>query len=244
MKIALQAKIDAGEICDMEQLLAYVAGRGWVVVRNGVDYLGVEYAEGKRFRVRFAFVNHTRTARRKIPLGLKDPSRDLIPGYWIYGLFARHDGDRACYIGQAVDYWRRAKDHLRGKEGRSSWDLMRWAEDRGVDVEFALLEFVPGQRRTHAPAAAATAIEGLWLGRAKAAGFLVPGVERWGGLPQPKLGDDLGWPEADVAQVRRSLGTVVSDGLLPAQIAIRFARDRYATLVADQDASAKQSEGQ
>ncbi|UYQ73403.1 GIY-YIG nuclease family protein [Pelagibacterium flavum] len=237
MKRSLQEKIDSGEIGDMSQLLAYVGEQGWSVVRNGVDYLGVENAEGKRFRVRFPFVNHTREARTKVSRELNEKRRDSLAGYWIYGLLAEHGEDRACYIGQAVDYVRRVKDHIRGREGRSSWDLARWAEARGVAVEFALLEFVPGQPRSHGPASAATVIEGLWLRRALAAGFQAPGMERWGGLPRPGAGVDLRWPEDEVAEARRPLALVIPDRLLPAQVAIRRARKRYATLEAMQPTS-------
>lgn len=232
MKAALQEKIDAGEIGSMAQLLNYVSDRGWKVTRNGANYMGIEDTAGKHFRVRFSFVNDTRPVRLKIPREMKNRSRDLLPGYWIYGLFV-HDGeDRACYIGQAVDYLRRVKDHMRGREGRSSWDLLQWAETRKAAVQFALLEFIPGQPRTPKLAAEATVLEGLWLHRARTANYLTPGSERWGALPRPSRGENFRWPADEVADACRPLSEVFAKQLLPAEVAILPARGTYEALVA------------
>ena len=238
MKAMLQEKIDVGEIDSMEQLLAYVTNRDWKVTRNGVNYMGIEDTRGRRFRVKFSFANDTRPVRIKTSRELKGRSHkkikrgDLLPGYWIYGLFADGGEERACYIGQAVDYLCRAKQHLRGREGRSSWDLFRWAESRKASIQFVVLDFVPGQPHTPELAAKATVLEGLWLHRARTANYLTPGSERWGALPRPGLTENLQWPADEVADASRPLSMVIGNKLLPAEIAIHSARTRYEVLIA------------
>lgn len=235
MKTPLQGKIDAGEIGSMAQLLAYVSDCGWTITRNGAGYLGLQDAFGKRFRVKFSFLNDTRPNRLRVPSS-ESKSGELLAGYWIYGLFAHSDHGRACYIGQAVDYLRRAKDHVRGREGRSSWDLAQWAEKRQVIIRFALLDFIPGQPRTHAVASEASAREGLWLHRAQGAGYLTPGSERWGGLPKPSDNEYFSWPADQIAQLSRPLTAVYAEQLAPTEISILSLREEYLRL-SEQEAS-------
>jgi len=231
MKTTLQEKIASGEIGSMAQLLSYVSDQGWKVTRNGVDYLGIENALGKRFRVRFPFPNDTRSAVLKVPREAKKNRPQLLPGYWIYGLFAHAREERACYIGQAVDYLHRVKGHMRDRPGRSSWDLFQWAEPRNATVQFALLDFLPGQPRTPKLAAEATTLEGLWLHRAQAAGYLTPGSERWGRLPKFISRENFLWPADDIAHICRPLAVVFAEQLPPAELAILSVRETYQALV-------------
>lgn len=230
MKTPLQEKLDAGEINSMAQLLAYVSNFGWEITRNGTDYLGLQDALGTHFRVKFTFPNDTRPVRPKVPRTTKRGSRDVLLGYWIYGLFAHSDDGRACYIGQTVDYLNRAKHHLRGREGRSSWDLAQWAETRQAIIRFALLDFIPGQPRTHVVASEASAREGLWLHRAQAAGYFTPGSERWGGLPKPSEQEYFAWPADQIALHSRPLTAVYAEQLAPTEICIGSLREQYERL--------------
>lgn len=231
MKSTIQQQIDAGDISSMSQLLAIVDGYGWKITRNGANYLGLQDAFGKHFRVKFSFANDTRPVRLERLSKVKRAEHSLPQGYWIYGLFAHSEGQRACYIGQAVDYLRRTRDHVRGREGRSSWELSVWASQKKSVVRLALLDFIPGQPRTHEVAAEATVREGLWLHRAQAVGYLTPGSERWGTLPKPDRGDAFLWPADEIALVGCPLSVVLSDQPSPATIAIRSLREQYEQIV-------------
>jgi predicted GIY-YIG superfamily endonuclease len=219
IKSALQSKIDNGEIKNMAQLLEHISSQGLLIKRNGSNYLGIQDSSGKRFRVHFSFANETRREQLGVPLDTK--TAGLPEGYWIYGLFVYASDERACYIGQAVDYTRRARDHVRGREGRSSWELFQWAESRELVVQFALLDFVPGARMP-ALAAEATILEGLWLHRAQAAKYVTPGSERWGRLPKV-LNEDASflWPHNEIRDRCRPLREVLVKRLLPADLAIK-----------------------
>ncbi len=230
VKSILQEKIDDGQISTITELMSFVAANNLKVTRNGADYLGLEDGDGKRFRVRFTFSNGTRVARPTTSQKTKQKVRDLLPGFWIYGLFVEHGNERACYIGQAVDYLRRAKDHLRGREGRSAWDLLKWAEARGAIVKFALLDFVPGER-SPSLAAEATRLEGLWFARAQVSNFFTPGSERWGTLPRPAMCKEFLWPTSEVAAACRPLSDVCLSQLLPADVAIESMLQSYERLL-------------
>jgi hypothetical protein len=219
VKSVLQKKIDDGQISTMRELMAFVAANNLQVTRSGADYLGLEGGGGRRFRVRFAFSNDTRVVRPTTSQGTTQSVRDLLPGYWIYGLFAEHGNERACYIGQAVNYLRRAKDHLRGREGRSAWDLLKWAEARQAIVQFALLDFVQGER-SPLLAAEATRLEGQWFARAQASNYLTPGSERWGTLPRPRPNEVFEWPTSEISAAGRPLNIVSTEELRPTDLAI------------------------
>lgn len=77
-KVFLQSLIDSGQIDSMKQLLALVATSGNLeITRSGEDYVGLKGLDGKRFRVRFTFINNSKDVR------------GLIGG--IYNLKAIHD---------------------------------------------------------------------------------------------------------------------------------------------------------
>lgn len=72
LKDQLQLALDTGEIANMDRLFERARAHGLLITRNGRDYIGLRDANGKRFRLRFNFENHTRPPRSK-PAAIIDP---------------------------------------------------------------------------------------------------------------------------------------------------------------------------
>lgn len=223
-KSSLQNAIDYGQINSMRELLDWVARAKFEVTRNGANYLGLRGSDGRRFRVRFDFVNETRKPKlRWKPLPENEASSDE-PGsikktrcYWIYALTAHSiDGERkACYIGQTVNLKRRFRDHLnRHRPGRSSYALFEWAAHEQVTVHAVVLS------RGYCDQSYSCKLEGYWLKLAVEAGFMTPDAHKWGRLPvlEYALGQPNQWPVAAVSTASIPLLEVVERGIWPIEL--------------------------
>lgn len=212
----LQHAIDTGRIADMHQLLDVVRQHGLEITRNGRDYLGLLPPGGRRFRVHFAFDNHTRVSRTipdatselhtddgGVPMAAK---RDRITAerHWIYALTAWSPGGakRACYVGQTRNIPRRIRQHIKYRDEsgeRVSGPFFVWASKASAQTRVTVLTELAGD------CALAAQLEGYWLKLAQNAGYETPGSEHWGQLPRPLImaGQPVRWPwERVVLQAR------------------------------------------
>lgn len=98
-----------------------------------------------------------------------------------YLLFSRDNTATAGYIGTTKDPYQRMQDHVLNMRHpiiprRSSSDLISWANKRKVQIHIAFLEVGYFKEQDQRP------IEGAWIAAGKQAGFVLPGVERWGAM--------------------------------------------------------------
>ena len=141
------------------------------------------------------------------PVKLSEPAEYV--NYWAYALIAYSGSEKACYIGQTIDIERRLHEHLtKRRPGRGSYHLFEWAEKAQVEVQAAILTSTAGTHKE------ATELEGYWLLLATQAGFITPGSENWGRLPQPTTlaGQPNQWPSLSIDLAVRPLATLVNKG--------------------------------
>lgn len=218
----------------MQQLLARVRLDNLEITRNGRDYLGLRGADGKRFRVHFAFDNPTRCSPSNSSLRVAakppKPAKNALLGAgteilnidicsnasgqarkpifrrWIYVLiaFKNEASQGACYVGQTGDICRRMRDHLA---------VRRAKESRGAGGFFAWVAGAGVDARATVVAALeadlqiANQLEGYWLKLAEEAGFETPGSGTWGRLPRPlKMeGQPTQWPSERILMAAHSI---------------------------------------
>lgn len=236
----LQALLDEGEVPGVEELVAYVASRGWSLKRvskladDGRHMIGVRVAPKELFRVYTEFdpssanLPRSRHGQTSIPPVLDDISNGrrtprFLPGevietgentkvYWIYALVASGVAGDACYVGQTVRVLRRFREHqLRPRQGRGSSELFEWAVGHKTDVRVVILDVLKSDDPARNAARRASVLEGKWLWLAQAAGIETPKSENWGRLPTPSTVGDQVWPTDEIDEIARPLAEVFQE---------------------------------
>lgn len=152
--------VESGQVTSQTELIAFIKAQGWQITRAGASYVTVAHPTGGRFRFRFVF---------------GDEEGDTV----VYALIAMGAAARACYIGSTSDFYNRMCQHakLAGKKRfavqRASTEFFSWAARHGVEVKALELQRLKGR-------AMLIAREAAWTTVAQHAGWLLPGVERWG----------------------------------------------------------------
>lgn len=211
-RVLLQALIDDQKISNAQELLTYIADKGWTTSRtnkrseDGQPMLGIRIEPGKVFRVHFDFDNSSLKPKpRRGPAFFPDEnihSEGAQRGYWVYGLIAETYGSKACYIGQTTRCLRRFREHLkRSRIGRGSTSLFDWADEHNTTVLVVLLDYVPNLLGKSETAKQATTLEGTWLKRAIECGYKTPLIENWGQLPFDPLALKTNWPTEEIGRL-------------------------------------------
>ncbi|MBF9044036.1 hypothetical protein HKCCE4037_11900 [Rhodobacterales bacterium HKCCE4037] len=240
-KAELQARIDSGEIKDVETLVALILSKGWTMKRvsklspDGRHQIGVRIYKGNVFRVKLDFD----PSRANVPRGTSDfaqkpqhvlthrPTRTRIgflPGeealrensnrpFWIYGLVATNGYRYACYVGQTVRLLRRLHEHAaRSRNGRSSSALFEWADRHDADVEVIVLDLHLGKRGDPIAGRTALELEGKWLWLAQTANIETPLSENWGWrLPKPSSDCVEEWPSEEIKRSALPINVVLEN---------------------------------
>ncbi|MBL4808220.1 MAG: hypothetical protein JKY31_13190 [Rhodobacteraceae bacterium] len=208
-RVLLQAWIDKQKITNAQELLSYIADKGWTISRTNkrseddLPMLGVRIQPGKVFRVHFDFDNSSiKPKPRRGPAFFPDEnihSEGAQRGYWVYGLIAETYGSKACYIGQTTRCLSRFRNHLkRSRIGKGSTGLFEWADSHETTVLVVLLDYVPNLSGKSETAKQATILEGTWLKRAIKCGYETPLIENWGQLPFDPHALKTGWPTEEI----------------------------------------------
>jgi len=211
-RVLLQALIDKQKITNAQELLSYIADKGWTISRTNkrseddLPMLGVRIQPGKVFRVHFDFDNSSiKPKPRRGPAFFPDEnihSEGAQRGYWVYGLIAETYGSKACYIGQTTRCLRRFREHLkRSRVGRGSTGLFDWADEHDTTVLVVLLDYVPNLSGKSETAKQATILEGTWLKRAIKCGYETSLFENCGRLPFDPLALETGWPAEGISKI-------------------------------------------
>lgn len=151
--------ITSGEIKSRSQLKDEILNKGWVITKEGDDYLSVR-TQTSRFRFRFDLLD------------------SKVEG-WIYSLVAFNQYERACYIGSTSSFHLRMNEHLRihklanPNSQNASSDLYLWAKRRKIKVDVVTLEKICG-------ACKLINREAEWTNAFKNTSWVMPGIDRWG----------------------------------------------------------------
>lgn len=148
-----------GNVKNQQDLLLFVQKKGWDVLRTGEDFITIKVSGGRRFRFRYQM-------------------DDVAYVGWVYALIATDADERACYIGSTGDLIRRMDEHRAmatrfRRSGRTSAEFFYWANQRHATVKVVILEEVRGR-------SALSLSETTWTETARLAGWILPGVQRWG----------------------------------------------------------------
>jgi hypothetical protein len=160
----------------MDELQIWVWRRGW---RLRVT----ERLSAQHQRILIVKPGVARGFQIEVPFGV-DPYEFRQPGIWIYGLIARSEKRKACYIGQTTSVMRRLAEHAKRSRPDSGSDaLFHWSDQNNTVVHVVLLELCRSEGSKGMTARRATTREGVWLRSATDASYQTPGVEKWGRLP-------------------------------------------------------------
>lgn len=209
-KKLLSKKIINGDFEHRSEILNYIINQGFIVTRNGSEYLSFKPKKGGRnVRVRnlpdrliVPKYNKERKHKRTISLmqlnswsdGTTLVKRGKNSNYCgIYALVALDKEDTSvakAYIGQTVDISRRLKEHLNNEKERWAQPLKTEAQKNSMPVFFILLE-------NSTSGSQADVDEYLWTRDAEKQGVDLPNKQSWakgkGNYVIPNL--DKTWPD-------------------------------------------------
>lgn len=156
----LTEQVESGKVTSQTELIGVIKAQGWLINRAGSSYVTVGHPVCGRFRFRYVF---------------GDEEGETV----VYALIASAKGRHACYIGSTGDFYNRMCQHAKlvGKKRftvqRASTEFFSWAALHGSEIRALELERLKGRGLL-------IAREAAWTHAAQRAGWLLPGVERWG----------------------------------------------------------------